>query len=262
MQLDDNEVLEVHKFIFNKFSGYPDVGIYIGHPYLATKKQLDRYFSSLRPFRGQITAISMLYPERYYGIDGVIEDFMNYPKSFGFNTLIHEMKFVSGWDGELIDWPEDLLNRLLDQDNIVGVKEDSKNDNVTIKLINKYLDEKHIIVAGHGKRRTLKLYEETNGSFGWLNGSSIIAPELGFAFSKALNEHGPSNAFIQTYIKDFEVPFFNVVKKYGWHMAHKYFLSLRGYSVNERFPLPSPSIDETNRSVKGSIELVKDYLNI
>lgn len=244
MQLTNDEILHVHKFILDLVKN-KDIKIYLGHPYLATKNELDNYFKELQDNSEQIYGISMLYPERFYGDYKIIEEFYDYPKKYGFKTLIHEMKFVSGYNGELIEWPEDLLIKILEKENIVGVKEDSKNDEVTNSLINHFSNDKHIIVAGHGKKRTLKLCKENNNYFEWLNGSSIVNPKLGKDFCDKLNKEGPDSAYIKNYIENFEVPFFEVVKEMGWHMAHKYILSKYDYSIFERFPLPNPTTNDS-----------------
>ena len=98
MQLTNNEILQVHKFILNLVKN-KDTKIYLGHPYLATKNELDNYFKDLQDYSDQIYGISMLYPERFYGDYKIIEEFYDYPKKYGFKTLIHEMKFVSGFNG-------------------------------------------------------------------------------------------------------------------------------------------------------------------
>ena len=241
MQLSNDELVELHYFVADRIKE-TDISFIVGHPFLSTRNELDDYFTRLKPISEKISAVSMLYPERYYGNHEIIEDFVNVPSDYGFKTLVHEMKLVSGYNGELMDWPEELLFRILEKSNVVGVKEDSKNDDVTTGLIAHFGSEKNIIVAGHGKRRTLDLASAQANTFSWLNGSSMVKPALGMEFCARLNVDGGDSAYIQTYISQFEVPFFHFVKRYGWHMAHKAMLAQRGYSSCERFPMPSPSI--------------------
>lgn len=241
MQMTANEIATLHKFVVD-VTKKADVQLIIGHPFLSTKPELDDYFLQIKDIAEKVSAVSMLYPERYYGDNKVIEDFIDFPKKYGMRTLIHEMKLVSGFNGELIEWPEDLLFRLLERPNVMGVKEDSKNDDVTTGLIEHFGKDKNIIVAGHGKRRTLNLAASQGNGFSWLNGSSMISPALGVKFCSVLNDEGADGGFITKYIEDFEEPFFHFVKRYGWHMAHKAMLAQRGYSVHERFPLPAAKI--------------------
>ena len=53
------------------------------------------------------------------------------PSKLGMKVVLHEMKLVSGFNGELINWPEDLLREVIQLDCLIGIKEDSKDDNVS-----------------------------------------------------------------------------------------------------------------------------------
>lgn len=240
MQLNNSEILEIHLFIAERLIG-TGISLIVGHPYLATYEELDVYFKGLSKSPHEVASVSMLYPERYYNNDDIVIDFVRFPEKYGFKTLLHEMKLVSGFNGELIEWPQDLLHQILELPNVAGVKEDSKNDSVTTELIARYGHDKEIIVAGHGKQRTLALASSQSNHFSWLNGSSMLKPKLGAEFCNDLNANGVSSDYIANYIENYERPFFHFVKKYGWHMAHKGLLGERGYSIHERFPLPPPN---------------------
>ena len=68
-------------------------------------------------------------------------------------VLVHEQKLVSGFDGSLINWPEDLLIKIFKDKNVIAVKEDSKNDEITsivMRLSKEFNFD--MIVAGGGKK--------------------------------------------------------------------------------------------------------------
>ena len=236
-QLSDTEVLAVNKFIISccRDYGFP---IYVGHPLVFDKSRLRNYLfevSELNP-----SGISMLYPERFFGNEKVIIDFLKMPQDFGLPTVFHEMKMVSGFDGSLIDWPASLLERIFDEVELIAVKEDSKNDEVTRLILDKCrAHDVECILAGGGKQRAQAFFRR--GLKTWLNGSTVLFPDqicdVGSRFTDG------DEAFIKAYLSKVEKPFFDkCVSQYGWHLAHKAGLEYFGYgSRYERFPHPSLS---------------------
>jgi dihydrodipicolinate synthase/N-acetylneuraminate lyase len=230
--LDDNEVYEVNKFIIERVKSHGKQ-VYVGHPYVFTRKTLEEYFQKLSNL--PVDGVSMLYPERYYGVDEPIIDFLQMPKNYGLNVVLHEMKLVSGFNGELINWPESLLTKVFKQVDLVAVKEDSKDDDITDLVLNLCKEfDVHCVLAGGGKVRAQKFF--TKGLTTWLNGSTMFVPQLIDEVYK--NFTSGNSEFIDWYLATVESPFFeNVVAKYGWHLAHKVALEYFGYGHRyERFP--------------------------
>lgn len=241
MQLSTEEIEILNTLLIEKCSEEnlsPE--IIIGHPVLATKQVLDPYFENMKKYSRRVSAISTLYPERYFPKSDNILEFMSYPSDFGFKVLVHEMKLISGNDGQLIDWPLETINACLEAEWCYGIKEDSKNDAVSENLIKKFSNRKVVIVSGGGKQRLLELKQRGLKGFWWLNGSSIISPQLGMKFEAALNGVGDdSSQFLKNYLDDFEVPFFHIVNELGWHVAFRLVLSEFGFRNEERFPMPT-----------------------
>lgn len=243
-QLSHDEIFEVNKLVCDIANSNGKKAV-IGHPYTLTNKELAKFSrksKSINPY-----AISVLYPERYYNMNGPILDFLSTPVQEGLNIMIHEMKLVSGFNGGLINWPESLLKEALDLDGVVAIKEDSKNDGIT-ELVNRLCNEKgiEVIVAGGGKVRLRKLVKEI-GLRNWLNGSLMLFPYLS---DKAIPAYlNGDDEYMDLYEKIVEQPFFEgVVSKFGWHLAHKAGLAALGYcELNERAPMPVMSITEFNK---------------
>lgn len=244
--LDDDEVYDVNKYIIERVKGHGK-NVYVGHPYVFTRKTLGEYFEklSLLPVDG----VSMLYPERYYGLNDPIIDFLQMPKSYGLNVVLHEMKLVSGFNGELVNWPESLLKDVFQKVDLVAVKEDSKDDAIT-EIVLELCKEKgvHCVLAGGGKVRAQRFFSK--GLTTWLNGSTMFVPKLIDVVYQGFTSK--NEEFMNWYLAKVEQPFFTeVVEKYGWHLAHKVALEYFGYgSRNERFPhaaLPDEINDELNR---------------
>jgi dihydrodipicolinate synthase/N-acetylneuraminate lyase len=230
--LSEHEVLELNIEVL-KLAKENNLECYVGHPYVFDRRRLETYLIEIE--KHGPAGISMLYPERYYGIDEPILEFLQLPEKFGMKAVLHEMKLVSGFSGELIDWPEELLRKAIQLESVIGVKEDSKNDD----LAEIVLDECNkkgaaCILAGGGKLRALKFVNK--GLDTWLNGSTMFYPKAIDKIYPAIM-HRDEN-IINFYIDNIEKPFFeDIVKVHGWHLAHKAALQYFGYGQRfERFP--------------------------
>ena len=260
-QLTDVELFEVNKLCCELANKYNKKAI-IGHAYTITNKELDKYCSDIKKYKPY--AISLLYPERYYGVDSVLIDFFSIPKRSGIPALIHEQKLVSGFNGSLIDWPENLINSVLSDSNVIAVKEDSKNDEVTntvMKLSREF--DFDVIVAGGGKKRVRKLIKEINLKC-WLNGSLMLFPKITKQVCDAYLNN--DKAFIEWYEKEIETPYFDqVISKLGWHVGHKLALHVLGYcELEERAPMPvcpNESIKDFKNVILNINESVKNLRN-
>lgn len=230
--MSDAELIEVNSFIVNTVKGYKK-RVFVGHPYAFSRETFNSYLDKISKVKPN--GISMLYPERYFGIDAPILEFLNLPASFDLPVVLHEMKLISGHTGELVDWPEDLLSNVFENVNLVGIKEDSKEDKVA-EFVLELCKKRNVecILAGGGKVRALKFIER--GLTTWLNGSTMFCPHLidraYIGFIKG------DQAFQQTYLEKIERPFFEkIVSVNGWHIAHRIALHFFGYGeLVERFP--------------------------
>ena len=233
MQLSEKEICDVNRFIYSICKAF-SVSFICGHPITCTKDSLLTYADNL-DLAGE-AALSILYPERYFGIAEALIEYHLAPISLGYEVLVHEMKLISGFDGTLIDWDLSVLDSILKHDMVTGIKEDSKNDDISIPLIKKYANKKNIIIAGGGKRRAMAL--EKYGIQCWLNGSFMMFPELYEPFMSAWNSKNTN--FLNKYIEIVEAPLFaEVLNRYGWHVGHKAVLAARGFcALNERSPMP------------------------
>ena len=257
-QLTDVEVFQVNKFLYDIINKLGKLFIY-GHPVNATSYHLKKYcelFSDL-----ENSYISILYPERYFGITDAVLDYHLVPSEFGIPVIVHEMKLVSGFDGSLIDWPFELLDEVLSFDGVKGIKEDSKNDEISKYILQKYSNKKDVIVAGGGKIRAMELRK--HGLKTWLNGSLMMFPELTNYFCSAFDAH--DDKLISNYVDFVERPLFEkIVARYGWHVAHKAVLAVRQFcEYRERSPmakLSDSAIDGIRIEVAKIEENIERYL--
>ncbi|MDB9957987.1 hypothetical protein OAD42_02765 [Oceanospirillaceae bacterium] len=230
--LSDSEVLEVNRFVIRKVKSHGHK-VYVGHPYVFTKRSLENYLEEISTEMPD--GISMLYPERYYNIDEPIINFLKAPLKFGLNVVLHEMKLISGFNGELVDWPLSLLEKVFEEVPLVAIKEDSKSNAVTYLVLS--LSKRygvHCVLAGGGKIRAQEFIEQ--GMSTWLNGSTMFIPHLIDKTYSAFVEGDKD--YQDWYLGSIEKPFFeDVVATFGWHLAHKAALEYFGYGERyERFP--------------------------
>ena len=234
-QMTPDEIEFINKLVCNyaKKSGKLAV---VGHPLNMAQDQLDLFCERMKDIGAD--AVSVLYPERYYGIDDTILEFLQAPVRAGLGLMFHEMKLVSGFNGELVDWPLNLISKAMDIEGCIAVKEDSKNDSLSEQIMRLGIEKNiNVVLAGGGKRRAQKFLDQKL-LFCWLNGSLMLCPRIAGPVSDIFIR-GDKEA-IADYLEKIEIPFFdNFVSKVGWHVGHKFALHLAGYcDLAERKPMP------------------------
>ena len=184
--------------------------------------------------------ISLIVREKYFSDEQILEHFKFIGEKSQFPILVHEMPFLSGYNGQQMHWPESLLNSLLKNPYIVALKEDAKNFEITSQAL-KLEPNIRIIIAG--TKSSFMKYKEL-GARSYLNGISIIDARIGELFwesYKNLDEEA-----IEFILNELEAPFFNeAVSKYGWHRCNKALLQAAGLMHRrERMPLKELSEKE------------------
>ena len=94
--LSDHELIDVNSLVISKVKSHGHK-VYVGHPYIFTRSSLEEYLASIASL--QPNGVSMLYPERYYGLDDIVIEFLALPRKYNLEVVLHEMKLVSGFDG-------------------------------------------------------------------------------------------------------------------------------------------------------------------
>jgi len=179
--------------------------------------------------------ISLIFREKFYNNEQVLEHFKYIVKRSDINILIHEMPFISGLGGHTVNWPVELLDQLVDFETITAIKEDAKNDEYSNEVINKIKDRVSIVISGGGKRQWMQFANK--GCQNWLNGIGVFEPKLAINFWKAWNNDDLE--FCNNLINDVEIPFFTeLVSKFGWHLSIKAALEVVGhFKRTERLPM-------------------------
>ncbi|OUX79687.1 MAG: hypothetical protein CBC19_02235 [Oceanospirillales bacterium TMED59] len=230
--LDKGELLKVNRLVCTTAKNYGH-RVFVGHPYTFTKSDLVEYLEAISC--DEPDGISMLYPERYFSEVDPIVEFLSVPQSLGLSTVVHEMPLVSGHTGNLINWPDDLIDAVFREINVCAIKEDSKDDNIALKVLHSAVATNSIfILAGGGKQRALNFLPY--GIETWLNGSTVLFPDL--IDRTYLGFINGDRDFINFYNERIEIPFFaECVSVFGWHLACRAALYFFGHGqLFERFP--------------------------
>lgn len=204
--------------------------------------------------------ISLIFREKFYNNQQVIEHFKYIQDRSDINILIHEMPFISGKGGHIVNWPVELLDTLADFKNITAIKEDAKDDEYSHEVINKIKDRLSIVISGGGKGQWIKFADL--GCQNWLNGVGVFEPKLAVNFWKAWQND--DKEFCKNLIQDVEVPFLkNLCSSFGWHLSIKAAMEIVGHFERfERLPMLPLNNDEFT-VFKSKFEKIKykDYLN-
>lgn len=191
--------------------------------------------------------ISLIFREKLYSKEQVYRHYKMCADASPIGILIHEMPFISGLGGHTVHWPLDLLDQIANIKNVIAIKEDTKDDDYTSQVVAQLQDRLSIVISGGGKRQWLRFADL--GCRSWLNGIGVFEPRLATRFWEAYN--GDDFQLMERIINHVEVPFFTkAVGQYGWHLAVKAALEVRGHMTrHERMPM-LPLQDEEVKEIE------------
>jgi 4-hydroxy-tetrahydrodipicolinate synthase len=169
-----------------------------------------------------------------------LEHFAEVGRTTQMPILVHEMPFLSGFDGTQMNWPHSLFKKLPDIPEIIALKEDAKDFKTTCLALQL---EPRIRVVIAGRKSTLIQYKRY-GAMSYLNGISMFDARIGEAFWEAWKNNDED--FIQFILQQLEAPFFDrCAAKYGWHRTNKALLQAAGLMHRrDRMPLKHLSDEE------------------
>ena len=177
--------------------------------------------------------ISLIVREKYFCDDQILQHYAKVGDSTGMAILVHEMPFLSGFDGKQVHWPESLISALPKVPQIIALKEDVHDYEATLNALRL---EPHIRVIIAGTKSSFMLYKP-HGARAYLNGISIIDARIGEFFWEAYEKD--DDRTIKFILEKLERPFFECcAKKYGWHRTNKALLQAAGFMHRrDRMPL-------------------------
>jgi 4-hydroxy-tetrahydrodipicolinate synthase len=176
---------------------------------------------------------SLIFSEKHYCDEQVVEHYAQVGRETGMAILVHEMQFLSGFNGKQMHWPASLFKSLPKVPEIVALKEDAKDFDVTCTALSL---EPRIRIVISGLKGALMKYRP-HGVRAYLNGISMLDARIGERFWKAFTAH--DDATTTAIIEKLEAPFFtSSAAKFGWHRVNKAFLQAAGFMHRrDRMPL-------------------------
>ncbi len=239
-QLTNDEIMTLNGFCVKMLKALDQNNIVVvGDPIHGSTRESLRFADHAKDADADM--ISLIMREKYFTDEQVLEHFSYIGEQSQFPILVHEMDFLSGFDGNQMHWPSSLIKSLPKINQVVALKEDAKDYEVACQAFSL---EPHIriILAGGGKARFREFISK--GAKCWLNGISIIDASIAERFWAACQSGDTKTQdFI---IEQLEKPFFgSVTKQYGWHRTNKALLQAAGLMHRrDRMPLKHLSDEE------------------
>ena len=182
------------------------------------------------------------FPERWYGEEAVFNFFKKLTESVSIGIMIHEMPLRSGYGGQL-QYPLDLLDRLISLPGLVGMKEECMDGGYAYKLYRR-LQGKCAIIGAGAMRNFMRDFHA--GAQANLVGVGSFFPKVEIAFQNALALG--DNSLAHKIVRAYEDPYFDLAVELGWHVQLKEVLNLLGLMPpHERDPLPRLSDENRDR---------------
>lgn len=181
-----------------------------------------------------------VFPERFYGDAPIFEFFRSLSDSTEIGVMIHETPMRSGYGGQR-QYSLDLLDRLTDLPNLVGMKEECMDGGYAYKLHRRLSDKCWIIGAG-SMRNAMRDFHA--GGRAYLVGVGSFFPCVELAFHSALTAGRIEEA--HGIVRQYEDAYFDLAVELGWHVALKETLNVLGLMPAAERP-PLPQLDASQR---------------
>lgn len=231
-QMSSSEIYEFNEFCIKTVKGFDSSNIVVvGDPIHCSTVESAEFARHARDRGADL--ISLIIREKYFSDDQILEHFDLVARDSKMAILVHEMPFLSGYDGTQIHWPESLFTKFLKNPFIVALKEDAKDFSVTCAAL-RLEPQIRVLIAG---RKSAFVQYKPYGASAYLNGISIIDPQIGERFWSAYKNNDDET--IQFILTKLEAPFFDgVVSRFGWHRTNKALLQAAGLMHRrDRMPL-------------------------
>ena len=188
--------------------------------------------------------LMLLYPERFYSEDVIIE-YMSTLRDHTLNKIYIHGKTIRNATGGVWDYNASVINTLYDKGVLKGIKEEHSSLAKSYDFVSNINPDVDVIVAGGSMRRYE--YLRSAGANSFLSGVGNLFPQIEQAYLDGNREES----------LDKEKQMFEVFMKHGWHkslrIALKY-LDLTCY--HDRRPWPEATLLEIN-AIAGVVEKIR-----
>ena len=230
--LDEYEMLEVNRVVGITTKKYGGIAI-LTNGLTGNLKTSLKFAQVAKEVNAD--AMMVFYPERYYNDENIIEFFSEISK-VGVSLMIHEMPMRAGTNktSNPTQYSIELLEKLLNIDGVIGMKEESGSFNHSYQIVSKFSKDFSLILAGGSKRLYNSLFPF--GADTYLVGIGSLVPKLALKFWEHIENKEYEEAF--KIEQNYEAPFFEEAFKNGWHLSMKEGMYYLGLMANfERKPL-------------------------
>lgn len=219
-----DEIYSLNKCLVDNFSKEKILGL----PALSLKHLIEE-IHKLNNLNSTNTKILILFPERYYNDNQIIDFFKQVCNISKYPVYLHGNPLRKG-SGGMYEYSNNLLKSLSEIDKFQGIKEEYSSLDLSIKNIqNLNLD---IIVAGGSMRRFWTL--NPFGATSFLTGIGNFNPKYSEEFYDLfLNKKYDKCLNI---IQNVERPLFKVFMEIGWHAAMRESLKEIKFILENRNP--------------------------
>jgi len=237
-QLKHHEIMDLNAFCIKTVKKLnPENLIVVGDPIHCSTKETIEFTQHAKDHGADL--VSLIVREKYFTDDQILDHYAEVGRATKMPILVHEMPFLSGYDGTQMHWPHSLFRKLPSIPEIVALKEDAKDFETTCIALEL---EPRIRVVIAGKKSSLMQYRPY-GAKSYLNGISMLDARIGEAFWEAWNKD--DQATIQFILDKLEAPFFTkCAAKYGWHRTNKALLQAAGF-MHRRDRMPLKALNDT-----------------
>jgi 4-hydroxy-tetrahydrodipicolinate synthase len=231
-QLKHEEIMRLNEFCIKAVKNMDSKNIVVvGDPIHCSTKETIEFVRHAKETGADL--VSLIVREKHFNDEQILDHFAEVGNETNMAILVHEMPFLSGYDGTQMHWPHSLFKKLPSIPQIVALKEDAKDFTTTCLALEL---EPRIRVVIAGRKSTLMQYRPY-GAMSYLNGISMLDARIGEAFWKAWKEDDQQT--IHFILDKLEAPFFDqCAAKYGWHRTNKALLQAAGFMHRrDRMPL-------------------------
>ena len=251
-QLKHEEIMQLNEFTIKAVKKLDPANlVVVGDPIHCSTKETIEFTRHAKETGADL--VSLIVREKYFNDEQILDHFAEVGTATDMAILVHEMPFLSGYDGTQMHWPHSLFKKLPSIPQIVALKEDAKDFATTCVALEL---EPRIRVVIAGRKSTLMQYRPY-GAMSYLNGISMLDARIGETFWRAWKEGDQQT--IQFILDKLEAPFFDqCAAKYGWHRTNKALLQAAGFMHRrDRMPLKHLSDDEYQEVVNVNVEIQK-----
>ena len=233
--LDEQEIIKLNLFVIKCVKKINKENIVIcAEPYHTSTKKSIRLINLFSKNGADI--VSLIFGEKFYSENQILSHFKKINRFSKCKLLLHQQPFENGIssDPPTVNYSVSLIKKIAKLKKFIAMKEDSKNEKLTIDICKSTKSDLIIITSGGGKRQWLKAAKY--GCQSWLSGISNLDPKIAIDFYDFYKKK-EKNKIIKI-IKKLEDPFFEIKNKYGWHLTIKAMLENNNiFNRFERSPL-------------------------